>query len=36
MNAVLFNDFPVLQTGVLLVALAVTFSICWLMSATPF
>jgi peptide/nickel transport system permease protein len=25
MNAVLFNDFPVLQTGVLLVALAVTF-----------
>ncbi|MEM2914568.1 MAG: ABC transporter permease [Candidatus Bathyarchaeia archaeon] len=25
MNAVLFNDFPVLQTGVLLVAFAVTF-----------
>jgi peptide/nickel transport system permease protein len=25
MNAVLFHDFPVLQTGVLLVALAVTF-----------
>jgi peptide/nickel transport system permease protein len=25
MNAVLFNDFPVLQSGVLLVALAVTF-----------